>query len=136
MNFKTVIGVLALIFVFIIACAGTSEKSGTEQPAKLNVDEPWTGTWHVTGIGDAGAASQDTAHILELKQNGNRVISTQGSMIKFEGECSGNELKGSHIDDHGLLHRLNVKISDDLKSFEGEDRFSIVTRHVKGVRQE
>ena len=136
MDFNKAIGVVALIFVFIIACAETSEKSRTEQPAQLNVSEPWTGTWRVTGIGDRGAASQDTATIIELKQNGNKVISTQSSMIKVKGKCSGNQLKGIHHDDHGVLHRLNVKISEDLKSFEGEDQFSIFTRHVKGGRQE
>ena len=53
MNSKKLIGLVVLIFVFVIACAETSEKSGTEQLSEqdlsFNPNEPWTGKWEVVG---------------------------------------------------------------------------------------
>ena len=138
MNFTKVIGLIALIFIF--ACAGSSEKSGTEQSTEKNVtsnqNDIWTGTWQVTGLADIVSPGQEKVSILKLKQNVNKVISTQGSEYDFRGKCSGNQLKGSWADGHNVDHRLNVTMSEDLKSFEGVDRIDTVTRHVSGVRQE
>ncbi len=124
MKLKNVIGLMVFIFVFIIACAGTSEQSGTEQlaeeKASSNLNEPWTGTWKVTGNTGIGIKGN---YVLKLKQNGNLVKSTRGSSYEFKGSVVGNRLEGRYKDDdHQLMHIINVKISEDLKSFEGTDR--------------
>ncbi len=139
-NSKKLIGLAVLIFVFVIACAGTSEKSGTEQLIEenesSNVKESWTGTWNVTGRVGISVTGR---YVLVLRQDDNKVKSIRGSSFDFKGNVVGNQLKGRFKDDsHGLLHRLTLKMSEDLKSFEGKDYKSEgnVGSPVKGVRQD
>jgi hypothetical protein len=140
MKLKNVIGIIVLIFVFIIACAGTSEQSGTEQLSEedlsFNPNEPWTGIWKVTG--STGLRIRGT-YELRLKQNGNQVKSLKGSSYEFKGNAVENRLKGRFKDDdHQFMHLINVKISEDLKSFEGTDRSPAgrLRDPLKGVRQD
>ena len=136
MNSKKLIGLIVLIFVFVIACAGTSEKSGTEQLSEqdlsFNPNEPWTGIWKAKLI-----YGGEINVVLKLKQNGNLVKSAKGCDYKItNGKVSGNRLKASYKGGWGKFHRLNLVISDDLKSFEGSEKASAMDWKLKGVRQE
>ncbi len=134
MNLKNVAGLMVFIFVFIIACAGTSEQL-SEQDLSFNPNEPWTGIWKVTTPEPSGFVDD---YVLKLKQNSNPVNSVKGSDFKFKGKVVGNRLKGRFRDDEvQMIHDINVKISDDLKSFEGKDlRQSVFNVPIKGVRQD
>jgi hypothetical protein len=134
MKSPKVIGLIVLIFVFIIACAETSEQL-SEQDLGFNPSEPWTGTWKISSTApDMWLAN----YVLKLKQDGNLVNSVKGSDFKFKGKIVGNQLKGRFQDDDiGFIHDINVKISDDLQAFEGKDlRQSVVTVPIKGLRQD
>ncbi len=134
MNSKKLIGLIVLIFVFVIACAGPETLS--EQDLRLNPNEPWTGIWKVKSAERMGPGMPQI-YILKLKQNGNLVKSTRGSDFDFKGKTLGNHLKGSFVDnDHGHIHRLRVEMSEDLKSFEGNDVWVIDIVSVKGERQD
>jgi len=133
MNLKNVAGLMVFIFVFIIACAGTSEQLSDED-LSFNPNEPWTGIWKV-----ATATGGDISDfVLKLKQDSNLVNSVKGSDFKFKGKVVGNRLEGRFRDDElQMIHDINVKISDDLKSFEGKDlRQSVFNVPIKGVRQD
>ena len=134
MSFKNGIGLMILIFAFIIACAGTSEQSGTEQLSEadlsFNPNEPWTGIWKAKLI-----YGGEKNVVLKLKQNGNLVKSAKGCDYKItNGEVSGNRLKASYIENE--VRRLTLVISDDLKSFEGEELVGNYTWKLNGERQE
>jgi hypothetical protein len=134
MNLKNVIGLMFLIFIFIIACAGTPEQL-SEADLSFNPNEPWTGTWE---LATTSAAMYTNNFVLKLKQDSNLVYSVKGSDFKFKGKVVGNRLEGRFRDDEvWMIHDLNVKISDDLKSFEGKDlRQSVINVPIKGVRQD
>ena len=129
---------MAFIFVFIIACAGTSEQSGkrqlSDEDLSLNPNEPWTGKWlvNVSEYQDLGD------FVLILKQYGNEIKSMDGSDENLKGKVVGNQLKGSFVDsNHNLLHRIDVKMSEDLATFEGKDVVqSVDTSIIRSVRQE
>ena len=137
MNSKKVIGLIALIFVFVIACAGTSQLPRSvqlsEQDLILNPDEPWTGIWNAKL-----ANGFEKKLVLKLKQNGNNVISAKGCTYMMSGTVTGSQLNGSYMSDtHNSLHRLNLVMSDDLKSFDGKEVLSVQdTYTLTGVRQE
>ena len=137
MNFTKVIGLVALILVFLVACAGTSEKSGTEQLSdedlSFNPNEPWTGIWNATLI-----YGGEQKRVLKLKQNGDLVKSAKGCDYKItNGKITGNRLKASYISTTvNQRHLLNLVISDDLKSFEGSETLHPYNWKLKGVRQE
>jgi hypothetical protein len=137
MNSKKLIGLIVLIFVFVIACAGTSEKSGTEQLSEQDLsfdpNEPWTGIWKAKLI-----YGGEINVVLKLKQNGNLVKSAKGCDYNIaNGKVSGNRLKASYISTtHNKRQFLNLVMSDDLKSFEGENKLDPYVWKLKGVRQE
>ena len=89
MKLKNVIGLIVFIFVFIIACAGASEKSETEQLTEenesSNLNEPWTGTWKVS-LGSGWQMGIVGDYELKLKQDGNQVKSLIGSSYNFKGK--------------------------------------------------
>jgi hypothetical protein len=62
----------------------------------------------------------------------------EGSDEDLKGKVVGNQLKGSFVDsNHNHLHKIDVKMSEDLGSFEGKDvSQSVVTSIIRGVRQE
>lgn len=128
-----------LLFIFIIGCAGTSEQSGTEQLSdqdlSFNSNEPWTGNWKVKG---STGYLRTGDYVLILKQDDNIVKSLSGSSYDFKGKVVGNQLEGRFVDnEYYILHRLTLKMSEDLKSFEGTDRDPTAKTHpVKGVRQD
>jgi hypothetical protein len=133
MNFTKVIGLLALIFVFIIACAGTSEKSETEQLSKQtetsHLNEPWTGIWKVEG---SWQAANDGLWV--LKQSGNSVVSTKDSQSKVKGKVEGDQLKGK-VEYQRWTHRIAVKISPDGQSFKGIYDWGTRPTELKGIKQ-
>ena len=80
MNPKWLISLAVLISIFLIACAETSEKSGTqqlsEQDLSFNPSEPWSGKWQVEGIhGVTGPWG--------LKQSGNEVVGDAVAKIRL-----------------------------------------------------
>ena len=136
MNSKKLIGLAVLIFVFVIACAGTSEKSGTEQLSEkdlsFNPSEPWTGKWKVEGFyGVIGT--------WELKQSGSKVVSTHYSLYNIKAKVVDDQLKGKVYDlsRSTYFYSFEVNISSDGQSFKGTTASSgQPIGHVKGTRQE
>jgi len=83
--------------------------------SKRNI-EPWTGIWdlHYWWGG----------YKFVLKQNGNKVKSTNDSYFKFSGTIEGNTLTGriEGLDNSSNPAILKIKISSDNKSFSGSFR--------------
>ena len=110
MNSKKVIGLIALIFVFLISCAGT-----TEQDLSFNPTEPWTGSWKLTRDPGWGILTW------KLKQNGNLVKAAKGSDYKVELKVTGNRAEGWYFfSDYLGRHTVKMNMSEDLQSFEGQ----------------
>jgi hypothetical protein len=113
-----------------IQLKGTRLGNLTEPVPVIKVDpnEPWTGTWKVTGFVDGDRA-------WEIKQNGSKVICTRDSPDKIRGKVKGYWLKG-----FSRNNTFKLKLSHDLKSFEGKAVHRISsyggTQHLKGERQE
>jgi len=94
----------------------------------VNPNEPWTGTWKVTG-------SSRGAFVLKLKQSGNTVKSIRGSDRLLSGKVKGNRLKGQYPTGTVYDGYVNFKMSDDFKSFQGAiDSYYLYK--AKGERQE
>ena len=137
MNSKKLIGLAVLIFVFVIACAGTSEKSGTEQLSEqdlsFNPSEPWTGKWKVEGFNLIDG-------LWGLKQSGSKVVSTHDSFYNIKAKVVDDELKGKVTDlsTSTYFFSFEVKISSDGQSFKGTAGYdnSISGQMIKGTRQE
>ena len=133
MNFTKVSGLLALIFVFIIACAGTSDKSGSEQIAKetetSHLNEPWTGIWKVEGTHQG-----ENDGLWVLKQSGNSVVSTKDSQSKVEGKVARNQLEG-WVHWERWQHSITLNISSDGQSFKGTYIMGARPYNVKGIKQ-
>ena len=133
MHFTKVIGLIALIFVFIIACAGTEEQSGTKKFAEenktSNLTESWNGTWKVDSSWTQGGGTW------VLKQSGKSVISTNDSSYKINGEVEGDQLKGKIIDDTGNTVRLNLEISSAGQSFKGKMIYTWGNVQLQGLKQ-
>ncbi len=126
MNSKKLIGLIVLIFVFVIACAGPETLS--EQDLRLNPNEPWTGTWKVTGTPYGNL-------VLNLKQSGNKIKSIRGSTHDFRGKVKGNRLKAWYIE-MDTQAPVDLKISQDSMSFKGKGLVWRKTFYLKGERQE
>ena len=130
MNSKMVIGLIALIFVIVFACAGPEQLS--EQDLVANPNEPWTGIWN-----SKLSSGFEISNVLKLKQNGNVVKSAKGCAYGIEGKVSGNQLKATYKGGHNIVRRLNLVMSDDLKSFEGEEIVDAQNTYtLTGVRKE
>ena len=133
MNFTKVIGLVALIFVFAIACAGTSDKSRTEQLAEeneaQNLKEPWTGTWKVEG-----SYQHESDGIWVLKQSGNLVVSTKDSQSIVKCKVSGNQLKGK-VHYRKYQNPITLDISSDGQSFKGVYYIGTRPYRLKGIKQ-
>ena len=81
-------------------------------PAKLNIFEPWTGTWEVESSGPYGGG------VWELEQRGKIVMSTDSSLGDLNGNVNGNQLKGKIIRSN-MIYPFAINISQDGLSFEG-----------------
>ena len=77
----------------------------------VNPNEPWTGTWKITGHSRG-------AFVLKLKQSGNTVKSIRGSDFNFKGKVKGDRLKGWLPDNSDDIH-YDFKVSGDFTSFKG-----------------
>lgn len=93
----------------------------------VNSNEPWTGTWKVTG-------SPWGNFVLKLKQSGSEVKSIQGSERNWKAKAKGDRLTGWYL----YIYRTNidVKISDDFTSFQGKVFIKSESHKIKGERQE
>jgi len=98
------------------------------KPKPINPNEPWTGTWKVTG-------SLHGTFVLKLKQSGSTVKSIRGSDINFKGKVEGDRLKGRYYRG-GFEVNTNCKITHDFKSFQGLASIDFNTYSTKGERQE
>lgn len=100
----------------------------------VNPDEPWTGTWKVTG-GYRGDM------YFKLKQSGNRVKSIRGCAYDLKAKVKGDRLIGWYAYGFGLIINFNFKISEDYKTFKGKTVAPMVvsgtgTLYLKGKRHE
>ena len=77
----------------------------------VNSEEPWTGTWKVTGF-------RDGDFVLKLKQNDNQVESVQGSDFECKAKVDGNRLKGWYSY-FGSFVDIDINLYEDKKSFKG-----------------
>jgi hypothetical protein len=104
-----------------------TEQVVREKTVAVNPNEPWTGTWKVTGpeTGDL---------VLNLKQSGNKIKSIRGSTYNFRGKVKGNRLKGWYVG-RGVHIIVDLKISQDAMSFKGKESFYGKTYKLKGERQ-
>ena len=132
MKSKSIIALMVFSFIFVIGCAGTSEQT---QDLSFDPNEPWTGTWEVRTTETAMFTND---FMLKLKQDSNLVNSVRGSDFVFKGKIVGNRLEGIFFDNEvQMRHDIDVKISEDLKSFEGIDlRQRLMTVPIRGVRQD
>jgi hypothetical protein len=104
--------------------SGTTGSSKNEQPQAtvatkrpyddLRAKAVWTGKWKVEGRGSFNS-------IWVLKQNGNKVVSTQDSPTEIEGRITGNNFKGrlKAATLNNYFYRIEVRISSDGLSIEG-----------------
>ena len=87
--------VTVMIALIGASCATTDVASETQMAAisavKINKEEPWTGTWKVTGNPYGGL-------VLNLKQSGNKIKSIRGSTHEFGGKVTGNRFKGWYME--------------------------------------
>ena len=93
----------------------------------VNPNEPWTGTWKVTG-GPWGG------FVLKLKQSGNMVKSIRGSDHDIKAKVKGDRLKGWY-GDTAQIH-IDFKFSEDCTLFKGKGSWYQGTFYLKGERQE
>jgi len=93
----------------------------------VNPNEPWTGTWKVTGSPWGG-------FVLKLKQSGNMVKSIRGSDHDIKAKVKGDRLKGWYGDTVQI--HIDFKISEDCILFKGKGSWYQGTFYLKGERQE
>jgi hypothetical protein len=109
---------------------GMTVKPETET-VYANPEEPWTGRWEVQYYYGGG-------HIFSLKQDSNKVLSTDDSCCKLEGKIEGVNLTG-WIE---LSHRrdpVRLRISSDSSSFKGTmlgSDWTPASDYIFGKRQE
>lgn len=102
---------------------------------ETKIKEPWTGKWKVKGF-------RDGDFVLKLKQSGNQVKSTRGSMYELQAKVRGDRLKGWLDIGYGIYADINFILSGDCQSFMGKSEAPTVisgkagTVNLKGERQE
>jgi len=107
--------------------ASISPEDSKPKPLTFNPNEPWTGTWKVTG-GPWGG------FVLKLKQSGNMVKSIRGSDHDIKAKVKGDRLKGWYGDTVQI--HIDFKISKDCTLFKGKGSWYQGTFYLKGERQE
>jgi len=107
--------------------ASISPEDSKPKPLTFNPNEPWTGTWKVTG-GPWGG------FVLKLKQSSNMVKSIRGSDHDIKAKVKGDRLKGWYGDTVQI--HIDFKISKDCTLFKGKGSWYQGTFYLKGERQE
>jgi len=102
-------------------------QSAAISTVQVDENEPWTGTWKVTG-------GQWGDYVLKLKQTANMVNSIRGSSYGIKAKVKGDRLKGRYT---GIPvdMRFELTISQDGMSLKGKETVWGGTYKLKGERQ-
>ena len=128
--------ILAGLILILITSLATMKYYEPEYPSVDDVDEksvaifnpqePWSGNWQVeTSVGSYNGK-------WGMKQEDNRVISTNYSIVEFRGKVEGNKLKGGW-GPPGSVGTIELEISPDGQSFKGTVQ-TFMTIPVEGLR--